>query len=413
MIKVSPVVSSVEASVGETTTDNPSVIHVVLEEFQEVFSEPNTLAPLRGPSDHHIPLQEGAKPVNTIPYRYSSMQKDVTEKMVQIAQGLIQHSSSPFASPVVLLGKKDGSWRIKNIKKHEEHLRVTFALLRQHHLYDRRSMCVLVATMTEYLGHYISANPKSILKDSFKWTEATTQEFETLKPVLTSASVLAMPNFALPFVVETDACDVDWFDFEIEYRRGKENKVVDALSRNPAIELATLTLSTIRTNLLQSIMYRWEGDTTIQMIIHQLQNLTGEQKRYNFDNQQLRRKRKLKNLKEDVVIQCDICQRSKYDTLAYPGLLQPLKVPVTALSSISMDFIEGLVVYRLTKYTHSITLSHPYTASELAKLFMEYINKLHGMPTDIVSDQDPIFTSKLWQELFSIQGVTLSTSTAY
>lgn len=83
------------------------------------------------------------------------------------------------------------------------------------------------------------------------------------------------------------------FDFEIEYRRGKENKVVDALSRNPAIELATLTLSTIRTNLLQSIMYRWEGDTTIQMIIHQLQNLTGEQKGYNFDNQQLRRKRKL------------------------------------------------------------------------------------------------------------------------
>lgn len=89
-----------------------------------------------------------------------------------------------------------------------------------------------------------------------------------------------------------------------------------------------------------------------------------------------------------------------------------------------MDFIEGLpkskgrsviwvVVDRLAKYAPFVALSHPYTASELAKLFMEYIYKLHGMPSDIVSDRDPIFTSKLRQELFSVQGVTLSTSTAY
>lgn len=83
------------------------------------------------------------------------------------------------------------------------------------------------------------------------------------------------------------------FDFEIEYKRGKENKAADTLSRMPAIELAALTLSTVRTNLLQSIMDSWEGDTTIQTIIHQLQNQSGEQKGYSFVNQQLRRKRVL------------------------------------------------------------------------------------------------------------------------
>ncbi|XP_059307049.1 uncharacterized protein LOC132058610 [Lycium ferocissimum] len=70
-----------------------------------------------------------------------------------------------------------------------------------------------------------------------------------------------------------------------------------------------------------------------------------------------------------------------------------------------MDFIDGLpkskgktviwvVVDRLTKYAHFVGLSHPYSASEIAKLFMENIYKLHGMPEDIVSDRDLVFTSK-------------------
>lgn len=121
---------------------------------------------------------------------------------------------------------------------------------------------------------------------------------------------------------------------------------------------------------------------------------------------------------------CDVCQKSKYGNSAYPGLLQPQTIPALAWSSISMDFIEGLpkskgkeviwvVVDRLTKYAHFIELTHPYSAMDIAKLFMEHIFKLHGMPEDIVSDRDPVFTSKLWQELFAIQGVTLNTSTAY
>lgn len=80
-----------------------------------------------------------------------------------------------------------------------------------------------------------------------------------------------------------------------------------------------------------------------------------------------------------------------------------------------MDFIEGLpksqgkttifvVVHRLTKYAHFMSLSHPYTAKDVAQLFLDNVYKLHGLPATILSDRDAIFTSTFWQELFQLQG---------
>ena len=43
-----------------------------------------------------------------------------------------------------------------------------------------------------------------------------------------------------------------------------------------------------------------------------------------------------------VIRECDVCQRYKYDNSALVGLLQPLPIPKTAWTQVSMDFIEGL-----------------------------------------------------------------------
>jgi transposase InsO family protein len=72
-----------------------------------------------------------------------------------------------------------------------------------------------------------------------------------------------------------------------------------------------------------------------------------------------------------------------------------------------------VVVDRLSKYAHFIPLSHPYTASSVAKLFMEHVFKLHGIPRTIVSDYDPPFTSQLWRDLFRVTGTNLLMSFAY
>lgn len=82
--------------------------------LEYLFELPTTLPPHRGSFDHRIPLIDKANPVNKRPYRYPGIKKDVIEKLVQemLDQGVVQHSTSPYASPVVLVGKKDGSRRL-------------------------------------------------------------------------------------------------------------------------------------------------------------------------------------------------------------------------------------------------------------------------------------------------------------
>jgi hypothetical protein len=89
-----------------------------------------------------------------------------------------------------------------------------------------------------------------------------------------------------------------------------------------------------------------------------------------------------------------------------------------------MDFVEGFprvggksviltVVDRFSKMAHFIALSHPYSASSVARVFFDNIVRLHGFPCSIVSDRDTVFTSSFWEELFKLANVRLLRSSAF
>lgn len=105
-------IAVVKATEEQENSDTPSEIAQLVDEYKDIFGEPKELPPFRS-HDHTIPLFLDAVPVNSRPYRYSPSHKDEIERQVKelLSAGLIVHSTSPFASPVLLVQKKDGSWR--------------------------------------------------------------------------------------------------------------------------------------------------------------------------------------------------------------------------------------------------------------------------------------------------------------
>lgn len=255
-------------------------------------------------------------------------------------------------------------------------------------------------------------------------------------------------------------------DYVIQYRKGKENLAADALSRCHE-EGHSAALTVLVPDWHREVASSYENDESMRELLQQLVVDPSTKPGYTLINGLIRNKGRLvigddENLRKkivetlhnspigghsgivatyhkvkqhfhwpglkkyvmDWVLSCDVCKRCKSESVAHPGLLQPLNVPGGPWESISMDFIEGLpksegrdcimvIVDRFTKYAHFIGLAHPYTAQEVAKVFLDQVVKLHGTPKTIVSDRDRIFTSLLWKELTGILGIQLSMSTAY
>eukprot|EP00253_Pinus_taeda_P024850 PITA_24850 len=86
----------------------------LLNTHRMVFDKPHELPPSRGEHDHSITLVPGAQPPNVRPYRYPFTQKNEIEKIIKelLEAGVIRPSISPYSSPVVMVLKKDGEWRM-------------------------------------------------------------------------------------------------------------------------------------------------------------------------------------------------------------------------------------------------------------------------------------------------------------
>lgn len=133
------------------------------------------------------------------------------------------------------------------------------------------------------------------------------------------------------------------------------------------------------------------------------------------------------SIRENVrlfIASCSDCQHTKYETRKPASLLCPLLVPFHPWKDLSLDFIVGFPVYqgnttilvvvdRFSKRIHLGMLPTNYIAHVAALIFMEIVGKHHGMPQSLVSNKDPLFISKFWQELFRLSNNMLQMSSTY
>ena len=72
-----------------------------------------------------------------------------------------------------------------------------------------------------------------------------------------------------------------------------------------------------------------------------------------------------------------------------------------------------MIVDRLIKVAHFISIKTTYNGPKLTQLYMERIVCLHGVPKKIVSDRGTQFTSHFWHQVQSSLGTKLDFSTSY
>ncbi|XP_058732695.1 uncharacterized protein LOC131604261 [Vicia villosa] len=107
-----PINTTASPTLDKSSTTLPKQIFKLLTNFQSIFQQPTGLPPPR-PQDHHINLFPNTPPINVKPYRYPHSKKDAMASLIQqmLKDGTIIPSTSPFSSPVLLVKKKDGTWR--------------------------------------------------------------------------------------------------------------------------------------------------------------------------------------------------------------------------------------------------------------------------------------------------------------
>jgi len=98
-----------------STNSLPREVSSLIQEFEDIFPKevPTGLPPLRG-IEHQIDLIPGASLPNRPAYRTNPQEtKEIQEQVEDLMQkGWVKESLSPCAVPVILVPKKDGTWRM-------------------------------------------------------------------------------------------------------------------------------------------------------------------------------------------------------------------------------------------------------------------------------------------------------------
>ncbi|GJV76851.1 putative reverse transcriptase domain-containing protein [Tanacetum coccineum] len=283
--------------------------------------------------------------------------------------------------------------------------------------------------------------------------------FQTLKDKLCNAPVLALPDGPEDFMVSCDASEIGlgcvliqrgkviayassviytdhkslqqinspkelnmrqrrWielfsdYDCEIRYHPGKANVVANALNRIlAALKEAVDEFAGLQRGLDDMIEQR--SDRTLYYLDRIWVPLKGEVRTLIMDEAQ--------KLKYSVHPGADKMYYYLRDRYWWRGM----KKNIAEYEGIAMDFVTKLprtssghdkiwvIVDRLTKSAHFLPMREDYKMERLARLYLNEIVAIHGVPISIILDRDSRFTSRFWQSMQEALRTRLDISTAY
>jgi hypothetical protein len=254
------------------------------------------------------------------------------------------------------------------------------------------------------------------------------------------------------------------YDFDIKHIKGKENKVVDALSRR-VHELNVVTIIMYQTDIKGRNFEDEKVNVQYMELVKKLQQGQMQQKveDYKLGNDEILLYRNIIYVPNSNELRSTIlkemhnvpyvghpgyqkifatvkiqyywvgmkkeiveyvakfleCQKVKVENRHPARLLYPFLILEWKWEVVSMDFITKqhdsimVVVDKLTKVSYFIPMNITHKETNVVDIYMREVACLHGIPNKIVFDRDPKFASNFWRGLFKGFRTNINFNTAY
>ena len=123
---------------------------------------------------------------------------------------------------------------------------------------------------------------------------------------------------------------------------------------------------------------------------------------------------------------CDVCQKTKINRTKKMGALRPSHIPSRPFETVSLDLITGLppsgeerytavlvIVDKLTKFGLFIPTHDTLTQEGFARLFVEKVVHVYGMPHRIIADRDKRWATDFWKTVVALHGSKMALSSSH
>ncbi|GJP46804.1 hypothetical protein CLOM_g6059, partial [Closterium sp. NIES-68] len=425
----------------------------LIRKYPEIFLDnlPAGL-PLSRPEDHRIEMEPGAQPIVQRQFRLNQLELEELQQQLDylLTKGFIRPSTSPSAAPILFTPKKDGGFRMcidycalnritiksrypipraddlldqlrgakffskidfyeylvmpfgltnapstfqmtmngvfrelldkcviiylddiliysRNREQYIKDLDVVFTLLHKNRLIMKGSKCDFLKQELEFLGHVVSTEGVKIDPKKIK----TIQEWKPPTNLKELQSFLGFVNYVRRFIPNMAGLSAPLTDrlkdHDCFWWREKQQVAFDqlkiALTSSPVLRIS-------------------DPDRPYEVITDASDIAIGTVLLQDFGDGRW------------------ICPNDHGNTSRW-----------TTMASGNDAIL--VVVDRLTKMMHFIASQQTITAEQTAQLFIANVIRLHGLPTAIISGQDPKFTSNFWRHLWDQFGTKLLFSSAY